>query len=999
MNETVLVGRQILLEGFPWFTGKGQYPLPAYSEFMPPPRLGRSPYGETDLLIFPEEDLYGWNISEIEEEYELGPGLRHLGRQIVGALVRLGEGKSEYHIAGHKGRNLVDNPYWPPELAAHAGRIPHERYVVLLPLSLSRTQDDKGRVRWTFFGSSEQGPERAFWKSFYSAPDREIPERESLAFLFRILSDAYGETVQDASGLRRIGFRILPSESDPRFPTWRDETRPSWTRGLIVEDSSLPEDVRYILTFRPFGRLPTAVKERYFSGHLALLPFPGSLVFWGQPSYIRLQEQLPLAMQIPLQRLAARHDAPGGIRVPQSGWLHEPGSDHGSAEIHQDLLVNTYRRTSRWDRVHRHEADAALSVLEDRVARVLFSTASEALRLYSKPMARNCQIWTEDSRLLLDGPNAAPNQIADAARKVIQGGLFLYRFQFPAMRVGRHELYWHRPLAAYWSAEKAEAEMIPDAPLGFLTACRADSPDPARPVILWPRLLRREAILAALRDIDDRREYYKHQTALNIQTLYDAFRLWGSRPLPRSFARNLLRVAENEKLSGWLSELFQKIADPNKGDKLRQEIERFIEPPAKAEASGRGTSDVPSPALPEAITFEETATRPFEESFWNDIFVLSHGVYLNKDNADCVQEPQTLSRLIHHHRDLEALGDYLLGRHRRAVAAAGMDGRAVCGEMPFHWKTDFDYPLFGGWKNNQEGHTYERDLLVVIPGKNRGEAVVLADHYDTAYMEDVYEKERGGSGARLAAAGADDNHSATAAVLGAAPVFLKLSKEGRLERDIWLLHLTGEEFPADCLGARHFCRALVEAALKMRTGKAVFIDLSAVRIAGIYVMDMIAHNRDGERDVFQISPGKDARSLRLAWHAHLANRIWNAKAEEWNRCAERRGRGRGRRSPDGLKIPETALHPHLRGEVRTSDDPRSSLFNTDGQIFSDAGVPVVLFMENYDINRKGYHDTLDTMENIDLDYGAAVAAIAIEAAARAANSPSMPSGAAGRFSG
>ena len=27
------------------------------------------------------------------------------------------------------------------------------------------------------------------------------------------------------------------------------------------------------------------------------------------------------------------------------------------------------------------------------------------------------------------------------------------------------------------------------------------------------------------------------------------------------------------------------------------------------------------------------------------------------------------------------------------------------------------------------------------------EAVVMADHYDTAYMEDVYEKERGGSGA------------------------------------------------------------------------------------------------------------------------------------------------------------------------------------------------------------------------------------------------------------
>ena len=83
-------------------------------------------------------------------------------------------------------------------------------------------------------------------------------------------------------------------------------------------------------------------------------------------------------------------------------------------------------------------------------------------------------------------------------------------------------------------------------------------------------------------------------------------------------------------------------------------------------------------------------------------------------------------------------------------------------------------------------------------------------------------------------------------------------------------------------------------------------------------------------------------------------------------------------------MPPVALHPELHGEVRPHYDPRSTLYNTDGQIFSDAGLPVVLFMENYDINREGYHDTHDTMANIDLDYGAAVAAIAIETVARTA---------------
>jgi len=98
----------------------------------------------------------------------------------------------------------------------------------------------------------------------------------------------------------------------------------------------------------------------------------------------------------------------------------------------------------------------------------------------------------------------------------------------------------------------------------------------------------------------------------------------------------------------------------------------------------------------------------------------------------------------------------------------------------------------------------------------------------------------------------------------------------------------------------------------------------------------------------------------------------------------RRHRRSGRRSKDGITIPDIARHPRLRGEVRLPGDMRSSLFNTDGQIFSDAGIPALLFMENYDINRVGCHDTHDNRSNIDLDCGAALAAIAIESVAKAA---------------
>jgi hypothetical protein len=967
-------GWKILLETFPWFSGKGSFPLPAYSEFMPPPRLGRSPLGEDDPDLFSAEDLWSWHVSEIEEEYELKPGLRHLAEYIVGALAELGRGGAESRLAGHKSRNLADNPYWPPELASAAGRLPHERYVIVLPLALSRTQDDKGRVRWTLFGSSEQGPEHAFWKGFYSAPGREMTERESLGFLARLLSNAFGESIPGPGALHTLGFRILPSEPDPRFRYWHEADLPTWTRPFAVGSWSSFEGVRYLLTFQPFSRLPPGVKERYLAGKLVLLPFPGSLLFWGQQSYARLQSQLPLAMQVPLQRLIARHGAPGGLRIPQTGWFHEPGSGKKPSEINQDLLVNTYRRTNRWDRVHRHEDDIALSVFEDKIAKVLFSTESDAMGLYNKPMARNCQIWTEDSRLLLDGPNATPAQISIAAAEVAGGGSFEYRFQFPAMCVGKREIYWHRPLVAYWSAEKNAVEVITDGPLGCLYAYEANSPDPANPVILWPRLLRRQTYLSALQSFDHLTEHYAHQTPLNILTLLDSFRLGGGRPLSRDFARSLLRLAEHETLDIWISSLPQRAHEPSSGKVLQQELDKLIEPQPQD--------------LPEALTYGETATRPFEERVWSDIVALSHGRYLNKDNADLAQDPLTLSWVRHHHRDLEALGDYLLSRHARAIAAAGMEGKALCGEIPFHWKTDFRFDLYGGWIDNQDGHTHERDLLLTIPGRNRREAVVLADHYDTAYMEDLFYKSRGGSGIRVAAAGADDNHSATATLLQAAPVFLKLAREGRLERDVWLLHLTGEEFPADCMGARNFCQALVEGTLKMRLGQGGLLDLSAVRVVGVFVMDMTAHNRDSERDVFQISPGKGARSLRLARLAHQANMIWNARAEESNRSGERQGLGRGERSPAAGRIPDMALYPVLRGEVRTSDNPRSSLYNTDGQILSDVGVPVVLFMENYDIKRTGYHDTHDTVENIDLDYGAALAAIAIETVARAATEKS-----------
>ena len=943
---------------------EGKYRIDAYSEFLPPPRVGWKPYGDhgPDTDLFDQADPFGWQVTEFEEELQLKPGLVQVARQVLGKLARLLDGDPD---TGLPRLHPTENPYWPPELAAEP-RLPQERCLALLSLALSRTQDDKGRVHWTLFGNSEQGPGRAFWQGFYSAPDRERPAEEGINFFTRLLLAVYDQTIAGADGLYRAGFRILPDD-DPPFPWWV-EPLPTWANRFRLSERGPVNGVRYLLTFRPFGRLPAAVRKAYLGGHLCLLPFPGSLIFWGVPGYRTLHDELPFALQVPLLLTVARHRALGGFRVPQSGFLHEPTAAKPHAGAHAHLVKNTYRRTHRWDKVLRDQDELALVGEEEKLLHVLFSTIPEDIDLYDKPMARNVQMWTEDFQLLLDGPTASPEQLKHAMRTVQAGGLFGYRFQFPAMRVGRHEVYWHRPLVAFRDA-KGEVQVLPDAPLGYLTAYAADKPRPEKAIELWPRLRRRALPAAALRLYHAGNGRVTLPVVRAVQQLMDSARHHDDRPLPRSLARSILVRMPGESLDGWLE------CCPDAG--IAAGMRELVEPAPAPLPRRRGA------AVPDSLTFRRSATRAFEVAYWKTIAALSEGTFLNKNNADCVRDDITQRVLTYEGRHLEGLGDYLLAYYERKIAAAKMAGKALAGEVPFQWRTDFDYSWMGGWLKNQEASA-ERDIVVVIPGRDRTRAVILGDHYDTAYMADRFYRELGGCGARLAACGADDNHSATAAMMLAAPIFLEMSRKGELGCDVWLVHLTGEEFPADCLGARALTQRLVEGTLKLHLPGRKTRDLSGVRVKGLYVSDMIAHNNDHAHDIFQISPGTGRESFWLAHQAHIATDIWNESAPVWNRHPDRAGRPRGRRSPHGAAVPEIAPFLTPTGQVRMPADPRSTVYNTDAQVFSDAGVPCVLFMENYDINRTGYHDTHDTMANIDLDYGAAVCAITIESVARAA---------------
>lgn len=950
------------------FQWEGAYRIDAYSEFLPAPRVGWKPYGNhaVDPELFHADDPFGWYISEFAEARELQTGLQQVADQLLKKLGKLLDRKAD---SGLLKTDLIDNPFWPDELA-DGPTLHHDRCVTLLPLALSRTQDDKGRVRWSLFGNSEQGPGKAFWKSFFTAPKKEKPEHEAVSFFCRLLHAVYNERVEGIDGLDKAGFRILP-DREPLFPFW-EETLPAWTESLLLSERPAIDSVKYLLTFRPFNRLPAAVRKAYSQGKLHLLPFPGSLIFWGVPGYRHLLQELPFALQIPLLPCIARHRMTEGLRVPQSGFMHEPTDGMPHVPSHAGHIRNTFKRTHRWDKILKDHDELELIGREDKMLHVLFSTIPEDIDLYDKPMARNVQIWTEDHQLLLDGPNATHEQIKSAFHTVKAGGLFGYRFIYPAMRAGQHEVYWHRPLVAY-RTRAGEVKLVPDSPLGYLTAYLADKPKLDNSIELWPRIERRSIPTAVLNLQPSGPGRSITPMVRNINKLLDAYQKRGQRPLPRSLARQLLIPNHAQTLENWLESL--------PAESLAKEVRGLIEPEGAVNLSIRCGAK-----LPDSLTYSRTATRNFELKYWKTISALSEGRYLNKNNADCVLCKITQKIIPYHTRQLDDLGDLLLGYYARKIAAAGMKGHALAGEVPFQWQTDFDFDWMGGWLENQK-RAAERDILVMIPGKDRSRAVIMSDHYDTAYMADKYDMNCGGIGARIAACGADDNHSATAAMMLAAPIFLQMSKQGKLACDIWLIHLTGEEFPADCLGARALTQRLIEGTLKLHLPKGKVKDLSGVEVKGLYVSDMIAHNNDRCRDVFQISPGVDPAAFWLADQAHIATEIWNASVPVWNTQPDRVGKEPGRRSPHGGAIPEIAPFLSLSGEVRTFIDPRSTLYNTDGQIFSDAGVPCVLFMENYDINRQGYHDTHDTMENIDLDYGAALCAITIESVTRAATEP------------
>ncbi len=924
--------RRIEDEAHGAFVGAGRFPIRAYSELMPPPYVGLKPYaphaarGQTTDPVAKGDSF---EIDEYEHAQLIEPGLDHIADTIANRLERLLRGKP--HGLSH---TLIDhNPAWPLELAdaARDGLLGHDPLVVICPLALSRTQDDKGNDRWSLFGTSHDGAAAPFFDGVDEQSLDSLLKWAEISGTWRILADA--------------------------------ATLPAALHGRLLGDAPITS-LTTLVTFTPFSELPAEVRAAYLGGTLVLVPSPAALVLFEHPRYRELARELNRARQIPLLHLFPRVEDSFMIRIPQSGWLDE--QEEGG---HGHKVVPEFVRTHRWERKRRDANVTQAPEYVDKVSVALFSTTPIDIDLYNKPLARNSQIWTEEYRLLLDGPGAQSAQILEAASAVDRGGRFGYRMYYPPMRIGTREAFWHVPLVA-----RAGLGRYRRAPLGYLTAelAKHGGRDVAADrIVLRPHLLTRPAHLAAARAFTIDPGHSRNTTSHNIRKLLDTYAELRE-PLSPAHARALLHIAKDLSFDEWLAALPTHAPSAETAELV-------------AAAIREATSAPDDNGAPHVL--QQLGTRAFAGRVWTSIAGLAHGEFRQKNDADGITVndgkhggPAAKAAGIHtnEQRDLEALGDHLHGRYRALIATHDMVDRAEVVDQVFRWETDFAFPWMAGWAKNQDAPA-QRNIVLVIPGLDRTQAVVMADHYDTAYMEDVYYPEKGGDLLRAPAFGADDNHSGTTALLLAAEQLLPLARAGKLERDVWLVHFTGEEYPADCLGARALCQALVQRTLQLTAEDGSTRDMSNVDVVGAFVLDMIGHNTQRDRDVFQIAPGEGAASSRLARRAHHATLKWNRCAAEWNAAHPKLERAE--RVPDGKGVsppPPPFANLVVHGEVRVEWDPRSALFNTDGQIFSDVGIPAVLFMENYDITRSGYHDTLDTMANIDLDYCVAMTAIAIE---------------------
>src|SRR5262249_16810134 len=149
------------------------------------------------------------------------------------------------------------------------------------------------------------------------------------------------------------------------------------------------------------------------------------------------------------------------------------------------------------------------------------------------------------------------------------------------------------------------------------TAYDAEQPNLARPVEMWPRMLRRPDELAAVQLFAAPGLSASHEP-VSVRKLLDARTLLRGTPLPPGFAPALLTTASDQTLEQWLDALPRRACETAPAQTLAAHLRAAIgATPARP---------------PEPLTFARTAHRDFEVAYWETIRALAEGRYVTKNN-------------------------------------------------------------------------------------------------------------------------------------------------------------------------------------------------------------------------------------------------------------------------------------------------------------------------------------------------------------------------------
>ena len=295
-----LTGWERLRADAEWCRGQGSFPIAAYSEYMPPPWLGVKPYGTPTRACSRPRTTGAGASANMSGPIGCAPACATWPAAASRRWCASAAARPRAHLAAEAARQPllaagIGRPRRPagartpcPDLVV--GPVAHPERQGASPVDairLQRTRAGAGLLARLLHGTRTRGAGRGH--SCLLSPAARLGLRR-----FREGGER-SRTRWPAASCRLE--KMIAFRSGPRSPS------PAGARSCSGVKGPASSAVRFLLTFRPFARLPAAVQEAYVRGELHLLPFPGSLLFWGTPAYRKLQRELPFAMQVPLLQL------------------------------------------------------------------------------------------------------------------------------------------------------------------------------------------------------------------------------------------------------------------------------------------------------------------------------------------------------------------------------------------------------------------------------------------------------------------------------------------------------------------------------------------------------------------------------------------------------------------------------------------------------------------------------------------------------------------------